>query len=134
MDPKYMGNNNKRVDVDKISTWTKHEPWLCETCRANCCSMPVEVEIADLIRMGVITKIEARAPIESLATRLKQDGVIEHLYVKERIFILARSASSDCLYLDPSRRTCLIYTKRPDTCREHPRIGARPGFCPYQQK
>ena len=130
---KYM-RTDKQGDVDEISTWTKYEPWLCETCRANCCSMPVEVKIPDLIRMGVLTKNEAKAPIETIATRLKQGGLIEHLYVKERIFILTRSASNDCLYLDPERRTCRIYTKRPDTCREYPHVGARPGFCAYRQK
>ena len=127
-------HHNKRGDVDDIATWTWHEPWLCETCRANCCRLPVEASIADLIRMGVITAIEAKAPIETIGLKLKRAGVIEHLFVKERIFILARSASNECRYLDPAHRTCRIYALRPDTCREYPRISARPNFCAYQRK
>jgi Fe-S-cluster containining protein len=105
-----MGNKNRRVDVDEISTWTKHKQRLCSKCRANCCTMPVEVKIPDLVRMGVITEFEANEPIKKLAKKLK------------------------CLYLDPTSRKCKIYKNRPDTCRDHPRIGSRPGFCAYEPK
>ncbi len=96
--------------------------------------MPVEVKIPDLIRMGVITEFEADEPIKKLAKKLKKDGVIEHLYFKEQIFILVRLANKDCLYLDPMSRKCKIYKNRPDTCRDHPRISSRPGFCAYEPK
>jgi Fe-S-cluster containining protein len=129
-----MANNNRQGDADDIATWTKYEPWLCETCRANCCRLPVEVTTGELVRMGIVTKTEARVPIEALGERLKQDGVIEHLYVRERIFILAQAAGGDCRYLDPTTRRCRIYANRPETCRVHPQIGPRPGFCAYQQK
>lgn len=125
---------NKRVDVDEISTWTKHRQRLCSTCRANCCTMPVEVKIPDLVRMDAITAFEADEPIKKIAKRLKKDGVIEHLYFKEQIFMLVRFANKDCRYLHPSSRKCTIYNKRPDTCRNHPRIGPRPGFCAYEHK
>jgi Fe-S-cluster containining protein len=129
-----MDNDNRRGDVDDISTWTKYEPWLCETCRANCCSLPIEATIPDLIRMGVVTESEAKVPIETLETRLKQEGVIEHLYAKERIFILAQVDDKKCPHLDPTSRECRIYAKRPDACRDYPRIGPRPGFCAYEHK
>jgi Fe-S-cluster containining protein len=129
-----MGNKNRRGDVDEISTWTKHKQRLCSKCRANCCTMPVEVKIPDLVRMGVITEFEANEPIKKLAKKLKKDGVIEHLYFKEQIFMLVRFANNDCLYLDPTSRKCKIYKNRPDTCRDHPRIGSRPGFCAYEPK
>jgi hypothetical protein len=63
-----MGNKKKqrRVDVDEISTWTKHTQGLCLKCRANCCTMPVEVKIPDLIRMGIIAEFEADEPIKKL--------------------------------------------------------------------
>ena len=131
-----MGNKNRRRrgDVDEISTWTKHTQRHCSKCRANCCTMPVEVKIPDLVRMGVITEFEANEPIKKLAKKLKKDGVIEHLYFKEQIFMLVRFANKDCLYLDPTSRKCKIYKNRPDTCRDHPRIGSRPGFCAYEPK
>ncbi len=96
--------------------------------------MPVEVKIPDLVRMGVITEFEAKEPIKKLAKKLKKDGVIEHFYFKKQIFTLVRFANNDCLYLDSTSRTCRIYKIRPDTCRNHPRIGSRPGFCAYEEK
>jgi len=92
------------------------------------------VKIPDLVRMGVITEFEANEPIKKIAKKLKKDGVIERLYFKEQIFMLARFANRDCLYLDPTSRKCKIYENRPDTCRDHPRIGSRPGFCAYELK
>lgn len=96
--------------------------------------MPVEVKIPDLVRMGVITEFEADEPIKKLEKKLKKDGVIAHLYFKEKIFTLVRFAGKNCLYLDPTIRKCKIYKNRPDTCRDHPRISSRPGFCAYEPK
>jgi len=84
--------------------------------------------------MDVITEFEAQEPIKKLAKKLKKNGVIERLNFKEQIFILVRFANNDCLYLDPISRKCKIYKNRPDTCRNHPRIGSRPGYCAYEPK
>ncbi len=127
-------HEKRRVDVNEISTWSKYKRKRCAKCRANCCTMPVEVRIADLIRMDAITAFEAGEPIKKLAKKLKKEGVIEHFHFKKQIFTLTRFANGDCLYLDPVRRRCGIYEKRPDTCRNHPVIGPRSGFCPYEQK
>ena len=130
-----MEHHKKRGDIDKIATWTKHEPWLCEICKANCCSMQIEMTLRDMLRMEIVTKAELRTPIEALGKRLKQEGVIEHLFVKERIFILAQTAEKVCPYLDPASCKCRIYKKRPEICRDYPSAsGARPGFCPYEEK
>jgi uncharacterized protein len=129
-----MGDYRRQVDVDEISTWTKHKQRRCSTCRANCCTMPVEVKIPDLVRMGVISEFEADEPLKKIAKRLKKEGVVERLNFKEQVFTLVRFANNDCLYLDPASRRCNIYDRRPDTCRNHPRIGPRPGFCPYEKK
>ena len=125
---------NSPVDVNDLSTWTKHKQQLCSECRANCCTMPVEVKVADLVRMGAITAFEAEEPLKSLAKKLKKEGVVEHFNFKNQIFTLVRFANNDCLYLDPISRRCVIYEKRPDTCRNHPLIGPRPGYCPYEKK
>lgn len=129
-----MRKNDRRGDIDKISTWTKFQPWLCETCRANCCRMAVEVSLRDLVRMEILTWAKARLPIEDIEKELRQDGVVDHFYIKERSFILARTADGNCRYLDLDSRECSIYKKRPDTCREHPEIGPRPGFCAYEER
>ena len=130
-----MGKDrNGQVDINDISTWTKYKSRLCPKCRANCCTMPVEVKISDLIRIGAITAFEADEPIKTLAKQLKKEGVIEHFNFKNQIFTLVRFANYDCLYLDSMSRRCVVYEKRPDTCRNHPQVGPRPGFCPYEQK
>jgi Fe-S-cluster containining protein len=45
-----------------------------------------------------------------------------------------RMGNNDCLYLDRKSRLCTIYDLRPDTCRNHPKIGPRPGFCAFKPK
>ncbi|WP_370448043.1 YkgJ family cysteine cluster protein [Chromobacterium violaceum] len=40
-------------------------------------------------------------------------------------------ANGDCLYLDAQTRRCTIYERRPNTCRNHPKVGPKPNFCAY---
>jgi Fe-S-cluster containining protein len=96
--------------------------------------MPVEVKIADLVRMGLISEFEVGEPLKKLAKKLKKEGIVDHFNFKNGIFTLVRFASSDCLYLDRTNRRCVIYETRPDTCRNHPVIGPRSGYCPYEPK
>jgi Fe-S-cluster containining protein len=96
--------------------------------------MPVEVNLADLVRMGVITAFDAEEPIKTLTRRLKKKGVVERYSTKNQVFTLVRFASGDCLYLEGTSRKCRIYEKRPDTCRNHPLVGPRLGYCPYEEK
>ncbi len=120
--------------IDDISTWSKFKQKLCNDCRANCCTMPVEVSIDDLIRMDILSEFDKDEPIKKLTKRLKKEGVVEHYSQRTEKFTLVRFANRDCLYLDGKSRRCTIYEKRPETCRNHPRIGPRPGFCPYENK
>ena len=125
---------NRRIDMGDTSTWIPYNRRLCSGCRALCCTMPVEVKLADLVRMGVITSFEAEEPIKTLTRRLKKKGVVERYSTKNQVFTLVRFASGDCLYLEGTSRKCRIYEKRPDTCRNHPLVGPRPGYCPYEEK
>ena len=120
------------VDVDRPETWTKYRSGLCDDCAANCCTMPVEVKLADLVRLGLVDDFEAQhEPAKQIAKRLTKAGLIEHFNFKNSIFTLARRASGDCHYLDAVTRRCTVYEKRPNTCRLHPQVGPRPGHCPY---
>ena len=120
------------VDVDRPETWTKYRSGLCDGCAANCCTMPVEVKLPDLVRLGLVDPFEAQhEPAKQIAKRLTKSGLIEHFNFKNSIYTLARRASGDCLYLDAVTRRCTVYEKRPNTCRLHPQIGPRPGHCPY---
>lgn len=122
------------VDIERTETWIKYKDSLCDSCIANCCTLPVEVRIADLVRMELIDEFEAEEAPKDIAKKLKKAGVVEHFNFKHGIFTLTRLANGDCLYLDKNSRRCTIYLKRPDTCRNHPRIGPRPGFCAYSEK
>lgn len=96
--------------------------------------MPAEVRIGDLVRMGVVDAFEAEEPLRFIARRLLKAGLIDHFNHKNERFTLARRANGDCIYLDDASRRCTIYERRSDTCRNHPRIGPRPGYCAYIPK
>jgi Fe-S-cluster containining protein len=66
--------------------------------------------------------------------RLSKAGIVEHYHAKSETFTLTRMANGDCLYLDSSSRRCTIYDRRPDTCRNHPQIGPRSGYCAFVPK
>jgi uncharacterized protein len=121
-----------RVDVDRTETWTRYRKGLCEGCEARCCTMPVEVRVPDLVRLGVVEPFEAEhETAAAIARRLTREGIVGHFNHKRAIFTLARRAGGDCLFLDEQARRCTVYERRPDTCRQHPAVGPRPGYCPY---
>jgi hypothetical protein len=120
-------------DLDRTGTWLKYRTGLCDSCQATCCTMPVEVKLADLVRMGVVDAFEAEhEPPKNIAKRLSKARIVGQFNHKHGIFTLARRANGDCLYLDTDSRRCSIYGVRPNTCRNHPTIGPRPGFCAYR--
>lgn len=121
-------------DLDRLGTWLKYRQGLCEQCMASCCTMPVEVRLADLVRMGVVDEFEAGEQPKQIAKRLMKAGIVEHFNFKHSIFTLARRANHDCIYLDAQTRRCTIYDKRPATCRNHPQIGPRPGYCAFRTR
>ncbi len=125
---------NIQSNIDDIATWAKYNKKLCEHCGATCCSLPVEVQPKDLVRMGIMDEFELEESLKLVAKRLMKEGVIDHFHSRTAIFTLARMANGDCLYLDKSTRRCTIYQKRPDTCRNHPQIGPRSGYCAFQPK
>ena len=68
------------------------------------------------------------------ARNFEGGDVIERFNQKSGIFTLTRMSNDDCMYLDRKSRLCTIYDKRPDTCRNHPKVGPRPGYCAYKPK
>lgn len=120
------------VDVDRLETWTRYRPGLCDSCMANCCTMPVEVKLADLVRLGLVDPFEAEhEEARLIARRLIKLRQVERYNHKDGIFTLARRADGDCQFLDAQTRRCTVYEQRPNTCRKHPQVGPRPGHCPY---
>ncbi|WP_079203483.1 YkgJ family cysteine cluster protein [Pseudomonas sp. CC6-YY-74] len=122
------------AEIDRLDTWAKYTPDMCHSCNSSCCTLPVEVRIGDLIRIGVVDDFERGDPPKNIAKRLQKEGIVERFNQKSGIFTLIRMSNNDCLYLDRKTRLCTIYDKRPDTCRNHPKVGPRPGFCAYIPK
>lgn len=120
------------ADLDRTDTWIRYEKSMCHACASSCCTMPVEVRFADLLRMGLVDEFERSEPLKSVAKRLMKDGVVERFNQKQSLFTLTRLANNDCYYLDRRSRLCTIYDQRPETCRNHPRIGPRPGYCAFK--
>lgn len=119
-------------DPQRPSTWVRYRSGLCDGCWAGCCTLPLEVSLADLIRLELITEDEAAThPPATIAKRLKKERWIERFHHQSGIFIIAQKGGRDCLFLGEDRR-CTVYEKRPAVCREFPKIGPRPGFCPGQ--
>jgi Fe-S-cluster containining protein len=120
--------------VDDLATWAKYKKKMCDHCTGTCCSLPVEVKAADLVRLGLIDAFELDDSMKRIFKRLSKDGQVEHYHEKTGLFTLARMANGDCLYLDAVSRRCTVYEKRPDTCRNHPQVGPRPGYCAFIPK
>lgn len=103
---------------------------MCKGCWGGCCTMPVEVKLADLIRLGVVTEDEAMGSLKKLAKRLIKEKIIVSYRQGTEFFMLSQKTNRDCLFLDSLSRLCTVYEKRPETCRQFPSIGPRPGYCP----
>lgn len=121
------------VDTDRPATWTRHRSGLCESCNAHCCTMPLEVQMSDLVRLGLVDAFEAEnVEPRLIARRLAKARLIDHYSPKHGLFTLARRASGDCQFLDAATRRCTVYERRPETCRLHPqKKSPRPGWCAY---
>ena len=120
------------VDVDRPETWSRYKTGMCNSCAANCCTMPVEVKLPDLIRLGLLDPFEAEhEEPKQIAKRLIKMKLIAHFNFKNNIFTLGRRSSGDCQFLEAKTRRCTVYENRPSTCRLHPQVGPKPGFCPY---
>jgi hypothetical protein len=122
------------TNLDDTATWQKYSAKLCRRCRAACCRLPVEVKAGDLARLEIIDAFELGEDLRLLAKRLIKKGLVAHYHGASETFTLPRTADGDCLYLDPDSRRCRTYDRRPDTCRNHPHIGPRPGFCPFNER
>jgi hypothetical protein len=122
------------ADIDRLDTWQKYRKGLCDSCNASCCTLPVEVRLNDLIRLELVDEFERGEPLKQIAKRLQREGVVERFHQKSGVFTLSRMSNDDCLFLDARSRRCTVYDKRPATCRNHPQVGPRPGFCAYRPK
>jgi uncharacterized protein len=123
------------VDKDRPETWVKYKDSLCDGCIGTCCTMPVEVKIEDLLKLGAISEDDFFITRRKLAQRLKKEGLILSYRESTELFMIKSKANGDCYYLDSKSRLCTVYDKRPEMCRNFPtRAGNRLGFCPMIKK
>ncbi len=120
-------------DPQRPSEWIKYKKGMCEGCWGGCCTLPVEVSVSDLIRLGLIDEFEAAGSLKAVAKKLEKAKIIQAFSPKSQIFVLDQRNGDDCLYLGKDR-LCTVYEKRPEVCRQFPKIGPRPGWCPQFDK
>jgi Fe-S-cluster containining protein len=124
-----------QTDKDKPSTWIKYKESNCRKCTGNCCTMPVEVKIEDLIHLGLVAPDEALDARKKLVNRLKRERLIQSYREVTQLFMIAQRPNGDCHFLHEKTRLCTVYDKRPGVCRLFPQnMGIRPGFCPVKIK
>ena len=121
------------VIFDLPSTWIKFRPSLCEGCSALCCHLPLEVDKHDLFQLELISEDEFNGSLKKAAKRLQSAGLIASFRATTGLFILQQQANGACVFLGENSR-CTVYEKRPRVCREFPKIGPRPGYCPCTPK
>ncbi len=132
-----MSKKNTPAQIEELlkdlKRWTPYKKGMCETCEGLCCYMPVEIKTEDLLRMGVLVEFHLELSLkEQIKEAMKHPGVLRYTPSTEK-FTLAQKPDSSCFFLDANKR-CTIYEDRPDTCRNHPKIGPRPNYCAYMNK
>lgn len=121
-------------DKDRPSTWIPYRQGHCAECNAACCTMPVEVRLDDLLRLGVVSEDESLGSRKKMIRRLQKAGVVATYREGTDLYQLQSRPNGDCQFLHPITRLCQVYDLRPGVCREFPSIGPRPGFCPRKVK
>lgn len=120
------------VDIDDVHTWRKYRKGMCSTCMALCCTLQVEVNQADMIRLGYTSEWEVENDIKGLVKSLKKQKIIKRYNEKRKMFVLESEANDDCQFLDDDRN-CIVYDDRPLVCRKHPEeLSTKTGYCPYE--
>jgi hypothetical protein len=122
-----------KIDPQRPSTWKPYKNGMCEGCSAGCCTLPVEATLEDLFRLEVTDEFESKNDFKSMIKRLTKAKIIKSYYAPTRTFTLAQKNYSDCIFLNEQRQ-CTVYERRPETCRNFPKIGPRSGWCPHDKK
>ena len=120
------------VDQDRPSTWVPYRNHYCASCEATCCTMPVEVKLEDLVRLGLA--VEGEQSEKRVAKRLQAEKIVRSYRAATGLFLLAQKNGRDCVFLGKDR-LCTVYEKRPGVCRDFPlQVGPRVGYCPSRRK
>lgn len=122
------------VDQDRPSTWVPYREGLCQSCISSCCTMPVEVQASDLVRLGLATEDEVQISKKKVFKKLRKEKIVSSYREGTDLYMLQSTAQGACPFLHPQTRLCTVYERRPEVCRKFPSIGPKPGFCPYRRR
>ncbi len=127
----------KKISIDdhlnNLRDWLPFKKEMCESCVGTCCYMPVEVMVPDLVRLKILDDFHLELPErDQIKIALKNPAIKRYTPSTEK-FTLAQKSNGSCFYLEKNGR-CSQYDLRPNTCRNHPRIGPKPNFCAYLKK
>ena len=128
-----MGKINIDDRLNDLRTWLPFKKDMCGTCVGTCCYMPVELNIADLLSLGILAECHLELPLKDQIKEALKHPAVKRYTARTEKFTLAQKVSGACFFLDQNAR-CTVYTNRPNTCRNHPRIGPKPNFCAYIKK
>ncbi|MDO9182731.1 MAG: YkgJ family cysteine cluster protein [Bacteriovorax sp.] len=124
---------NIQEKLNDLQGWTKYKKGLCDSCMGLCCYMPVEVRVSDLIRLNILDEFHLQLnEREQIKDALKHPAILRYT-PSSKMFTLKQKPDGSCYFLDLNKK-CTQYETRPDTCRNHPQIGPRPGYCAYTKK
>lgn len=127
----------KKINIDDrlsdLRDWLPYKKELCESCVGTCCYMPVEIITEDLLRMQIFNTFHLELSINEQIKEALKNSAIKRYTPSSQKFTLVQKPDGSCFYLDKKGR-CSIYDLRPNTCRNHPRIGPKPNFCAYIKK
>jgi Fe-S-cluster containining protein len=119
--------------ISDLKLWRKYKKGMCESCIGLCCYLPVEVKLADLLRIGILTDFHLEMSERDMVREALKHPAINRYTKSTEKFTFNQKLNSSCFYLDETG-DCSIYENRPDTCRNHPEVGPKPGSCAYYPK
>lgn len=116
-----------------LNRWSLYKNGLCSTCEGLCCYMPVEVMTRDLIRMGILVEFHLElSEKEQIKEAVRHPGVSRYTPSSGK-FTLTQKPDGSCYFLSADKK-CTNYDNRPETCRNHPKVGPKPNYCAYMKK
>lgn len=132
-----MAKINTKINIDDrlndLRTWLPFKKEMCETCVGSCCYMPVEIMTDDLLRLQILDEFHLELSQKEQIKEALKNPAIKRFTPSTEKFTLSQRPNGACIYLDENGR-CSKYDLRPNTCRNHPRIGPKSNFCAYIKK
>lgn len=136
MTPKMSKKNTPGKIQEHLNTlhqWVPYKKGLCQSCEGLCCYMPVEITVVDLVGLGILTDFHLELSLKEQVKEALRNPAVQRYTPSTEKFTLAQRPDGSCYFLDREKK-CTRYEARPDTCRNHPQIGPRPGHCAYMKK